>query len=217
MDYAMENDMVLTAKKFWACFDNMVVCLIAGLHSNGPAYTVLDQSRQQGKITSGKTWVAHHNTAYILLQPGSIDIQATNATGSWQSINFSQSPAPVTEKIFMPVWKHDGAKAGGYVMVHTKKIKALLHKPAWSILSNTDTCQAVQFANNTTMLCFWKPGQVTTNKTITVNKPCLLMITGDHLYASDPSHTGTGVTVTIGDMNYAMALPADGTTIHIPL
>lgn len=208
MDYALDK---ATAKKFWACYENMVVCLMSGLQAD---YTVLDQSRQQGKIKKGKNWVTHHNMAYILLQPSTLEVQSGPVSGNWQSINLSQSPEPVTEKVFMPIWKHHGETTGGYVIAYTNNVKQFLRNPGWRVLSNTDTCQAVQFANGTTMMAFWKPGKLAA---ISVDQPCLLMLANNILYASDPSQAGVGVTVTVGETNYAMALPADGATMKVPL
>lgn len=231
MDYAMANkagEPVLSAKKFWACYNNMVVCLIAGLRADSTDFTALDQSRQQGDvIVNGRkmkagmhvlnrvNWLHHHQTAYIFLQPATLQLQIGPVTGNWQSINLSQSPAPVTENVFLPVWKQS---QGGYIIAHGKKAKQLIKRPQWTILSNTDSCQSVQFKDGTVMMAFWKAGTVEVhNKQLKADHPCLILLSKNTIYASDPSHTGAGITITFDNMNYAMALPADGTTMHMPL
>jgi chondroitin AC lyase len=108
MDYVMVNKagaQILSAKKFWACNRNMVVCLIAGLQSDSTAFTVLDQSRKLSEVITHKTgaatsWIHHNKTAYIFLQPSVVDLQVRQVTGNWRSFNLSQSATPVTETVF---------------------------------------------------------------------------------------------------------------------
>jgi hypothetical protein len=146
---------------------------------------------------------------------------AGQVQGNWQSINLSQSPATVNELLFMPIWAHINLSDFGYVIAHcssAKKVQQLVKKPTWKIISNTGTCQAVQFNDGVTLLAFRKAGsvEIAPNKKLSVDNPCLVQLTDKAIYASDPGHTGIGITVTFEGMNYAMALPDDGTTMHVP-
>lgn len=124
----------LVARKFWACHDGMVVCLIGGLHTSGikgDIFTTLDQCRWEGPITIGRgsrirtvttageqhldsvTWLHHAGVTTLFLQPSRIDLFAGTVTGSWRSINTSGPTAPVTEKIYRPVLQHAFSREGG--------------------------------------------------------------------------------------------------------
>ncbi|WP_431215403.1 polysaccharide lyase family 8 super-sandwich domain-containing protein [Puia sp. P3] len=129
MDYELDSAS-LTARKFWACHDGVVVCLIGDLRCNAPAYTTIDQCRWAGDIvaddgvigqgadTLGSVrWIQHAGKTCIFLRPSKVAVMAGPSSGSWQSINASEPPTPVTERLFMPVLLHSpGHDSSGYVL-----------------------------------------------------------------------------------------------------
>jgi hypothetical protein len=69
------------------------------------------------------------------------------------------------------------------------------------------------------MIAFWKAGtiEIAKDKKLKVNNPCLIQLSGNAIYATDPTYSGMYVTITLDNMNYALALPGDGTTMRVPL
>ncbi|MEJ5994982.1 polysaccharide lyase family 8 super-sandwich domain-containing protein [Pedobacter sp. Du54] len=221
MDYEMlgkESTHALTAKKMWASYGNVVVCLIADLKSTVKSpYTTLDQSRMQGKVTVNKKWIHHGAFAYIPLQTDSISVFKGKASGTWLSINKSQSSKLITDQVFMPVLTHRTSIPNtGYVLANVLTPKAtieLVNRPIWEIVKNMGDCQAVAFSDRTLMMAFYQPTKLTyKNKEIKTNKACLLLLANGKLYASDPEHKGGLLSIIINTKTYTIDLPKDGTT-----
>jgi chondroitin AC lyase len=228
MDYALQgkNGACVAAKKSWFCHDGQVVCLIAGLQQDntGEVYTALDQCRWQGDITVNTEekltstrhfdllqWVHHAGLGYIFLQPSSVTIHADTVTNSWQSINASASALPITEKIFTPVFIHH-ASAAGYVLTAAKNpadVAAIARDPSWQVLRNDSLCQAVSWKDGTVLAVFHSAGTV---NHITVDKPCMVLIKGKTIAASNPLFEEDTVTVTIDNQSTVLHLPANGAT-----
>lgn len=238
MDYALKkDDQSLKAKKFWASYKNITVALIAGIETDNlqqPAFTVLDQSRWQGDVTVNKVgnilkegtqgfnhirWVHHSNFVYIPIAKDSIEIQILNKTGSWSKINKSESSVLIHDKIFMPSIIHSPfKKASGYVVEYAatpQQAAFIADNPTWKVLRNDNFCQAVSFDKRTIMVALYKTGEtkISSMLSVSVDKPCLLLISGKEIYISDPSHIGDQLSVRINNRNYSVCLPPDGTTV----
>ena len=54
-------------------------------------------------------------------------------------------------------------------------------------------------------------------KQLSTDRPCLILLSGDTLYVSDPTHTGGVANIIFGTGRYATKLPEDGTTVVISL
>ena len=243
MDYVMKDKsgkQVLTAHKFWACDNNVVISLIAGLHAENISdkiYTALDQCRWQGDVTvnniknildSGShkianvKWLHHSGLAYIPLQPDSFDIRLKEVSGKWNSINVSESDTLVKEKVFTPIMLHDlsAGNATGYVIAlckTSKQAKTLAEKPTWKVIRNDKDCQSVLFNNGIIMVAFYSPSgvKISNQTNIKADKPCLIIVNKSNLYVSDPSHKGISVAITLNDHVFNISLPKDGTTKKI--
>jgi len=241
MDYVLKNKtgtQTLMARKCWACYQDVVVCLIAGtkgVNIPGNMYTTLDQCRWQGDVTINKpgnilqegihtlhqvNWVHHAGIAYIPLQSASIDLHIKNVSGSWSSINAAESPETINEKVFMPVMNHNNLQvsATGYVLALSPTPAAAMkiyNKPIWKVLRNNEQCQAIKFNDGTLMIAFYSPGILDAGKGITIqtDQPCLLMIKDKQVYASDPTHKGSMVHLTISGRTLNLSLPENGVTI----
>jgi chondroitin AC lyase len=244
MDYVLKDktgSKTLTAHKVWACYKDVVVCLLAGTKgTNIPdtMYTALDQCRWQGDVTVNKPgniipegshtlknvhWIHHAGFAYLPLTPATIELQLKTVSGSWTSINASETPAVVHEKVFMPLMLHEHKDSStGYVLAYCPTSAAamkLYSKPAWKILRNEEQCQAIVFNDGTTMAAFYTPGKLETTKHVKlqVDQPCLLLLKNKKLYASDPSHKGVSVHLAVNGKAFSLSLPADGESVNIKL
>lgn len=238
MDYKLEDEKggAVTAKKAWFCHHEQVICLIAGLTQHniaGPVQTALDQCRRQGPVTvqgnklltdegeytfENIHWIHHAGTAYILQQPAPVAVRVATQTGRWSDINASVKLPPVTEKVFTPVLNHAREQLNtGYVLAAAKTPAAaekIARKPAWTIVRNDSLCQAVQWKDGTLMIVFHAEGsvQVQNRKKISVDKPCVLLITKDTIHGSNPMGREEVVTVAINEKNFRLTLPANGFT-----
>lgn len=240
MDYQLAGNGTksVKAKKFWVCHNNIVVCLLADLstsENSDPIFTTLDQCRWQQAVTVNTQslplgegdhmlkqvrWIHHGNFGYIFPAPAAVTIYCNTVTGSWQSINASASGAPVTEKVFTPVIQHRlSSTASGntaYVLASCAtpaQVRALSQKPGWTILRNDKNCQAVQFRDGTIMAVFYTAQTLVINKkSIQVDKPSLLLIADNKLYASNPSQTDETVRVNVGQRSWRLQLPPDGSS-----
>lgn len=241
MDYVMEDKKgqeQVSAHKFWASNGNATVCLIAGMKAsniNTPVYTTLDQSRLRGKVTVNKPenvlangsyqlkdvkWIHHAGFAYIPLRPAEINLKTGTVSGSWSSINTSLSSDIVIDQIFMPVLQHPvGQDAAGYVLSFSKtarQTKSLVKHPTWSILRNDKDVQAVRFKNGTVMAAFFSAGSVMIDKgQLSADQPCLLMISGNKIFASNPGHSEINVEVKWCGKTHQIKLKEDGSTTEI--
>jgi len=240
MDYALrKNDQSLTAKKFWASYKNIIVSLIAGIQTTNlqePAFTVLDQCRLQGEVTLNKgdnilpegthefkhiNWVYHNNLVYIPLEKDSIEIQIKNKIARWSQINKSESDEIIKDNIFMPSIIHSPKlSSSGYVVAYAaspKDAALISSRPCWNILRNDTICQAVSFEKSTVMVAVYKPGtiKISSDNSVSINKPCLILLVGKDIYMSDPAHIGGQFSGKINRQKIFVTLPADGTSIHI--
>jgi chondroitin AC lyase len=241
MDYALKDktgSQVLTTHKYWACYGDVVVCLLAGTKGtniSGNIYTAFDQCRWQGDVTVNKpgnifqegsytldhvNWIHHAGFAYIPLSAAAIELHLKNVSGSWTSINASESPELVHEKIFMPVMLHDPVKdnATGYVMALCPTPAAamqLYNKPKWKVLRNDEQCQAVTFKDGTTMAAFYTAGKLEISKHVLLqtDQPCLLLLKDNKVYASDPSHKGITAQLSVNGKTFSLSLPSDGVSV----
>lgn len=242
MDYNIINrdtTQSLSARKMWASYGNTIVALIANLRTenvNGNAFTALDQARWQGEVTvnePGNTlkagnhkldnlqWIHHNHLAYIPVEPSSFNLQLNEITGSWSSINASEPATPVTEKVFLPVMHHDvghNPLSTGYVLAYSEtpeQTKALAENPVWEVLRNDKDGQAVRFGADKFMIAFYAPGTIKLDEfsQLSTDRACLILISNEGLYVSDPAQRGGTVKIRISDKEWSIDVPENGTTV----
>ncbi len=166
-------------------------------------------------------WLFHSNVGYILIKPSTVQVRLDVRTSSWSNINQSASAEPVTGKAFMPLLYHGNSNnSSGYVLTFCKssnEVMQLAKKPRWQILSNDAGCQAVKFTDGVSMLAFFGPGsvQLEKKKLVSGDKPCLVQITKDSVFVSDPLHEGGMVNIKLNDQTYKVSLNSDGTTVSV--
>jgi chondroitin AC lyase len=232
----------LTAHKFWASDQGVVICLIAGLNTKNitdSVFTALDQCRWQGPVmTDTRTfdfknngsyllpntrWIYHSQFAYIPLAPATIRLDVEMRTGTWRSINQSIIAPPVHDSVFMPLLYHPAAQTStGYVLASCKTVddvRALVAHPSWKVIANNSNCQAVSFSNGTVMAAFFTPMTLGLNRTgaLAVDKPCLVQIANKKIYVSDPLHKGGELHLALNKKNYTITLKQDGTTTSVTM
>jgi chondroitin AC lyase len=187
----------------------------------------------QGDYTPDSVgWIHHAGLAYIFLGPATVHLHIGQDSGSWRAINVSESPAMVTDKVFLPVMLHPSdlrPLSTGYVLAYAgtaAETQALARKPSWEVLQNDSNCQAVRFDDGTILCAFYTKGGLDPVKgdvarsldpMFRVDRPCLILYADGHLYASDPSHRGGAATVGMNDKIWHIQLPKDGTTVAVPI
>jgi chondroitin AC lyase len=236
MDYQLTDEKggSLTAKKAWFCHNERVICLMAGLTQRnivGPMQTAIDQCRWVSNVTvdgdqeltdegeytfENVRWLYHAGIGYVFLQPSSVSVRMKKITGNWSDINASIKLPPVREKVFTPVLQHKQHTVNtGYVVTMATTpaaVATISRKPDWTILRNDTLCQAVQWKDGTQMFVFHTKGsaEIQNKKKITVDKPCMLLITKDSIYGSNPAGKEEVVTVAINKKSVRLTLPANG-------
>lgn len=238
MDYQLEGKekgQMLSARKFWAGYGKQVICLVAGLKAENiaGAYSVLDQCRWRGDVTVNKAgnvlkegdnnlqsvkWIHHAGFAYIPLVHAPVDIRLNTTKGTWQSINASTVSPPVEEKVFMPVIKLQDLlkeQSFGYVLAACRTPQdadKLAGRPEWKVLRNDNDCQAVSFKDGTLMAAFYTGTSLDggRNKQLKADKPCLILVSKNKVYVSDPLHKGGTVKIELNNKVMSLEMPSDG-------
>ena len=238
-----EDGVDIAADKAWFFFGNEVLCIGNGITSDmdEDIATTLNQCRTGGHATwsSGGTetdmglgdsisdkeieWIIHDNICYYFPDTQKVSAKLETRAGSWKEINDTQSEASVINDVFT-VWISHGTKPEkaeySYIIVpgigtgakarsyDTGKIR---------IIENSDDIQAAYHTRlKTGMMIFHKAGSIDIEgKTVSTDKPCIVMTDSRHIYLSDPSHTLDKVTVTINSPDgksrqYGFDLSQDG-------
>lgn len=240
MDFMLESrgrDSSISCKKSWFVYDNYVLCLMSDIHLTNlrEAYTILDQSRQRGAITTnrglfaknvkypdGLKWVRHNGFIYFPLGGSmGLDLFADTLSGSWYDINRGYSSEKIVERVFMPSISHQpGVHSAAYVVAFSGKrsTKKVISKQPFSIIRNDADCQAVIFSDKRMGVSVYKPGTVVLkNKTIHADKPCLLIVGKKQIYISDPLHEGGIINISYNKKEYQVNLPSDGTVVSFKI
>jgi chondroitin AC lyase len=247
MDYRMEDESgkdKLSAHKFWACHKDLIVCLIADLHTvniTDTIYTALDQCRRQGEVTVNEAgekltdgnhllqqvnWIHHSGFAYIPIEPSPVRLTMESRKASWKTINAAEAADTLTEDVFMPLLLHSpGSPASsGYVLApcnYPEEAGKLAKKTPWKILRNDSHCQSVVFDDGTLMAAFFSAGSLKWKcGHLKVDRPCLLLQEArakgrNILYLSDPAQQGGKTELEWCGRHYQLDLPGDGSSVGL--
>jgi chondroitin AC lyase len=143
MDYEArgENGARVTARKFWAAHNGVIIVLIGALDATpsagaaatpgaAPFRTALDQCLLRGPVTvadangpalvtpparrevRGARWLHHAGLLYMPVGGAAVSLTIGPVTGSWRDINENYSDTPVTVPVFLPVLEHGAAPQG---------------------------------------------------------------------------------------------------------
>ncbi len=243
LDYRVGRDgrTTLAARKFWAMHGGVMIGLVGDLtvtEPGGPVRTALDQRRLTGIVTvadaqgvrqfsGGETelsevrWIHHDGLLYVPLGGEPLTLKAAPVTGSWQAINRNYSAAPVTESIFLPVIEHGRQPRGvasGFAIAVCKTpgaAKELASRLPWRVVCNDAGAQAVEWTDGTVLAVFYEAGEVTlaSGRRLGVDTACLLMLYKAGLWASDPTHQGRKINLTVAGRPLTETCPADGKAV----
>lgn len=196
----------VAAKKAWFFFDGEFVALGAGINGPNAAYnviTTLNQTLANGPVTyataagaaetlaSGAVtrgdlaWVHHDGVGYLLLTPDNVTLQSVAQSGSWYSINQSQSSATVTRDVFSLQVNHGTRPSGAayaYVVVPgvgADQMGSYAGNVPLTVLENTPSLQAVRHNGlGLTQAAFYSPGslQIDSQLSVDVHAPVLFML-----------------------------------------
>ena len=241
MDYGLQSKdgKRISVKKSWFCHDGFIVCLIALSDSNQQVeniYTALDQCRWQSDVLTSNVktpleaghyslknirWLYHNGLAYLLIDPMNVDLDIKEVTGTWKSINTSETDSLVKEKIFLPLIMHEGKRKLGYVLMTAQtvdEVKILAQKPKWKVLHNEKDYQAASFDDGTIMIAFYAATTAQFGKhQLTVDHPCLVMVKGKKLYLSNPLQTKIMLKGKFDTSTFTASLPDNGYTVCVRL
>ncbi len=161
-DYDLQN---VVAKRAWFMFDKEIVCLVAGLNTNGEndLFQTINQCLLQGEVkvdkailkpetrlTKNKTWVIHDSVAYYTQDlKSNLQIQNNLQTGSWKTIDTNGRGDSIQSKVFtlgMKIGSHVKNVSYYYAMlpgVSATDIKNYSFNKEIDILRNDSLIQAV--------------------------------------------------------------------------
>ncbi len=132
-DFISPHDLI-RARKAWFFFDDVYVCLGAGIESDSyshPLATTLDQTLLKGDVLLDRgfgvetldkgehelkevKWVYHRGTGYIFLKPASIQLSNQKESGSWTRITHqSYVSREQVEKDVFKLWIDHGVRPQG--------------------------------------------------------------------------------------------------------
>ena len=230
------NRLGVAAKKSWFFLGDVMVALGADINSatsTQPVLTTLNQCLLAGAVhygSAGSTttltdsaspasldWVHHANIGYFFPTPAAnATLRATTQSGTWQSINSSQSSTPISWDVFSLHLSHGSAFTGGsyaYIVAPGMSLAQMSAFPlaGYQILRNDATAQAVRdTASNKTLAHFWTAGSVG-GITCSAKASVIVAKTAEFLdlTVSDPSQTQTSFFTVELDSAVAGSLHAD--------
>jgi len=155
----------VVAKRAWFMFDKEIVCLVAGLNTNGENDYVqtINQCLSKGEVKVNKQvfksekqvarnakWVIHDSVAYYTKNiKSNLQIQNNIQTGSWKSVDTNGRADSIQSKVFtlgMKIGKAEKNKSYFYAIlpgVSATDIKNYSFNKEIDILRNDSLIQAV--------------------------------------------------------------------------
>ena len=198
MDYHRNG---ITAKKTWFNFNNMVVCLGAGIRSTEvyPVATTVNQSFLTGEVTVkdqseknlpaessvnlNPSWILHDRTGYFFPEKGNLKLETKTVTGSWNQVALMYKPETMQSAIFKLWFDHglnpDNLKYAYFLVPGATK--AILQKmetqPSFKILKNDTIQQAVVSSDKSIAgVVFLQAGKTDLFGGLEVSAPCIVML-----------------------------------------
>ncbi|WP_020533082.1 polysaccharide lyase family 8 super-sandwich domain-containing protein [Flexithrix dorotheae] len=206
-DFISPHDLV-KARKSWFFFDDIYVCLGAGISSRSeyPVATTLNQCLLNGEVSvweNGEkkllekgerelkevTKIYHDGVGYIFPEPTIVNLQNDQVSGSWFKIN-RQSDSPKEEvkldafKLWLDHGSHPNESAYEYYVVPATSAEGMENHPEnrVEVLENSKNLQAVTHKGlNLYQIVFYKSGEIQLNDDLILSaeSPGLVMIRTD--------------------------------------
>lgn len=221
-------DINTAAKKSWFFFDDEIICLGAGINSTAgvPVCTtinqcllskkevILSQSKKHSVVKEGDfvydspEWVLHNGIGYVFPAGGNLFLSKKMQTGSWYSINHTESKNEQQQEVFTLGFNHGCNPRNAtyaYIVVpgiHSARKMNNYRKSPVEILANTDSMQIVRHTKlGIWQMVFYKEGTFRSGElSVSVDKACALMIKDGHcgnaeLHIADPGQTQSCIKV----------------------
>ena len=221
----------VNARKAYFFTPSAMYCLGAGItstKSEGPILTSVNQCVSSGTVTvdsagiqsafTGKqeaytklNWVHHNNVGYLFPHQGNITVANQVQTGSWYSINTSQSSTPVSATIFSAWFNHGTKPSTGTYEYIVAPYKSVSQFASWATTNQlkkvTNNANAQAFADDSAGvygIAFYKVDSLlldtASSFSIKTNNPALLLIqkqtNGYTISVADPTQLLTSITLT---------------------
>ncbi len=214
MDY---NRNGLTARKSWFMFDDMIVCLGAGISSseNLPVTTGVSQVYCNGEIASQMKdekeqtydWVLHNGVGYYFPGGSKIKLSAKMDDGSWNWVA-SRYPEEILHAKIFRLWLEHGVNPKNesyeYILVPkatSANLKNMESNFPFKISNKTNRQEVAAVDGNVAGFVFYEAGKSEAFGGVEVNDPCMLMLkkqkNGLQLSVSDPTQLLTEINVTL--------------------
>lgn len=197
------NDHGMQARKSWFFFENEVVCLGAGITSNGSGKvtTCINQCLLDGNVVAsagrpkisdradkaGKEmnvrWISHDSVLYFFPQKTKIRLYTGKQNGNWNKINYNYSAEPIEKDVFK-LWidhgQHFVDATYAYVIVPGVNGHKDYNGQDIDIKMNRPEIQAVyQRRQDILQVVFYHAGSFKNEKIeLTVEHPCVVMVKG---------------------------------------
>lgn len=232
----------VSALKSWFFINDVMIALGAGVSapaSTAPVLTTVNQVLKSGAVTwraagsdgtlatggsaPGVEWVHHDLTGYFFPgAPGNATASVALQSGTWQSINTSQSATPAEREVFSLHFDHGSAFSNasyGYLVAPGLDLAAMASFPLadYAILRNDAVVQAVRHEPSgltaATFRTASSAGGVTSNA-----KACVLVRRSAgfiDLTVSDPSQANTdGITIELDSPAAGLVHADTGVTVE---
>jgi chondroitin AC lyase len=197
MDYNRDG---LKARKSWFMFNDIIVCLGAGISSSEgiPVATSVNQSFLKGKVTINTSdgeklageaeelknpgWIIHDNIGYIFPSGGNLKLETREVSGSWNWVA-SRYPEEIIKAGIFKLWFDHGtnpkAETYQYILIPNaskQKMDELESDKPFNIRNEKEIQEVISTDGEIAGFVFYKPGKTGAFGGIEVDNPCLVMI-----------------------------------------
>lgn len=201
LDY---NRLGLSARKSWFMFDDKIICLGAGIHSeeNLPVTTSVNQTFLAGKVESKMNsgyyqWILHDHLGYYFPEPLKMVLKTNAVKGKWTDVTILLSDDEMEAKLFNLYFDHgvNPENASYQYILIPQATQSVLEEMETKFpfrIKNDKNFQLVEtFDNKLTGVVFYEPGTADIFGGITSEQPCVLMLksqeNGIQLSVADPT------------------------------
>lgn len=222
MDY---NRNGLLAQKSWFMFNDMIVCLGAGITSSGgiPVTTSVNQSFLKGEVTVGlpegekpaatsenllnPSWILHDQTGYLFPSGGNLKLETGEVEGSWHWVTSRYPDNRMKARLFRLWFEHGASPAGqsyAYALLPgatAERLKQYETAVPFRFVNRKDRQEVIMGDGNLAGIVFYKPGKSELWQGISADQPCMVMVrkqdNGIELSVSDPTQMLENLTITL--------------------
>lgn len=212
------------AQKSWFSFNDMIVCLGAGISSSeaAPVVTTINQNFLNGEVlikessekilpagssvTVSPEWILHDHTGYFFQERSTLKLETKMVTGAWNQVALMYKYEALQAGIFK-LWVEHGMNPEkqkyAYILVPgatNGAMKKMESKPAFRVLSNDTNQQSVISADaKLAGIVFYKAGKAAIFGGVEAMQPCVVMLKKSKasitLSISDPTHKLSQITI----------------------